>query len=208
MSALKQNLKNSILKTKQQSRPTSTLTIKTKTTEMNKVIQYSADSEYYLDFYSRETYLARVEVWKRSYKRRVCLVQLEKRQARAAAHQRNELFSLFQTSNFYYKESYRWPKWAVAALRAGLQEITDLEAELNRRQAWFDEGVLLDTSVEKLVLIRRSMKAKSHYLYSLSHPHKPQAACPTQVATPVTQLSLRQTAPALQLQFLCQLGWY
>jgi hypothetical protein len=168
---------------------------------MNKVIQYSADSQYYLDFDSRETYLARVEVWKRSYERRVRLVQLEKQYAKRTARTRNELFSLFQTGGFYYRKWYQWPKWAVTALRAGLQEITETqEAELNR-QAWFDQKVLLDTSVEKLVLIRWAMKAKSHYLYSLSHPHKPQPPC-------LPQPSALPTAPALQLQFLCQLGWY
>jgi hypothetical protein len=180
---------------------------------MSKVLKCSIDLEYYLDFNCRETYLAKVAVWKHSYKRLVRLVQLEKRQARAAAHQRNELFSLFQTSNFYYKESYQWPKWAVAALKAGLKEIADRESESNRQRA----GLLCDltltntrtnTSVGKLVTIRQLMKAKSQYLWILSRPRKTQPPCPTQVATPVTQLSLRQTAPALQLQFLCQLGWY
>ena len=160
-------------------------------------VKYSADPDYYLDFDSRKSYLARVEVWKRSYERRVRLVQLEKRCAKRIARTRNELFSFFQTGGFYYHKWYQWPKWAVAALRAGLQEITDQEAY----QPWCDERVLLDTSVKKLVFIRQSMKAKSQYLYSLSHSSKSQPPC-------LPQPSTLPSAPALQLQFLCQLGWY
>jgi len=169
---------------------------------MNKVLKCNINLEYYLDFNSRETYLAKVAVWKHSYKRRVRLVQLEKRQARATAHQRNEVFSLFQTSNFYYKEWYRWPTWAVAALKAGLKEIADRETESNRQQALLlGDLTLTNTSVEKLVSIRQLMKAKSQYLWTLSHPRKTQPPCPT-------QLSLHQTAPALQLQARRRLGWY
>jgi len=168
---------------------------------MNKAVSYSADLEYYLGFDSRESYLARVKVWKRSYERRVRLVQLEKQQARKSARTRNELFSFFQTAGFYHKEYYQWPKWAVTALRAGLQEITNQEAETNRHRAAWDNQVLLDTSVEKLVSIRGYMKAKSQYLYSLAHTNKLQPPCPTQASTLLT-------APALQLRFLCQLGWY
>jgi hypothetical protein len=140
-------------------------------------VDFQSDQDYYLNFDCKKAYLQKVAAWKVSYELKMKLLRFQKQQAKVAAQSRTRLFAIFNKSGYDYKKWYQWPKWALEAVRAGLDEITYTQTRKTAQfAAWllrvqpYDKdtekykNALLRTTIQQLVDIRQLMRTKSHLL--------------------------------------------
>ncbi len=145
---------------------------------------FQCDQDYYLNFDCKKAYLQKVAAWKVSYELKMKLLRFQKQQAKVAAQSRTRLFAIFNKSGYDYKKWYQWPKWALEAVRAGLDEITYTQtrktAQFADQLLHYDKDIekyknaLLYTTIQQLVDIRQLMRTKSRLLNTcqLSLHHK------------------------------------